>query len=151
MPRRGRQRWEGTPLPFLSAWDRQAAVMLSVCWLEESNGISSITTAWFSPKSSPAASSRPGGQPGYPERRQQLTGMSRSCWLCVSSVASSLGASKGKRSSCTGKAATSDTGRSRTACWPVGHEGWGWQAGEGPGTLGWLCLEVGCSQDHSSV
>lgn len=42
--------------------------------------------------------------------------MSRSRWLWLSSVASSLGASRGRRSSRTGRAATSGTGRPRTAC-----------------------------------
>lgn len=65
----------------------------------------------------------PGGQSGDPKNSQQLTGMRRSCWLWLSSVTSSLGASKGRRSSLTGRAATSGTGRSRTACQTSGCEG----------------------------
>lgn len=103
VPCRGRQRWEGTPLPCRSAWDRQAAAMLSTC----PDGDVSARTP-----------NQPRGIPKKQRGTPQLTGMSRSRWFWLSSVASSLGASKGRRSSCTGRAATSGTGRSRTAYGP---------------------------------
>lgn len=53
VPRRGRQRREGTPLPFLSAWDRQAAAMFSTCGCGERDGGISTATPRSSPQSLP--------------------------------------------------------------------------------------------------